>query len=148
MAGRADIPLAFNVEPKEALKRDLERFASGIDALVRNLPADYVERNKSATRAVITSAAFGQVNRAGPRNGETQRIQLPRPDLKNTGREIMVSRTTTTGTVILDAIGCLVNGSASFGMRQHIHFVRLMFDGENYYTNDPGCVGWDGTVTP
>lgn len=148
MPSRIDIPLSINTNSPPALKSDLDRLVNEIDRWTRNLPNEYVERDRSASRGTITAVGFGVVNRLGPLDGEILNVQLPRPDPKNGGRRLVVVRATTTGMAVLRAVGCTINGAAYFGLRSHVHFVDVLFDGENYFTDDPGAVGWDGTVTP
>jgi hypothetical protein len=148
MAAQSAIPLSFDTEDPEALKRDLERLSSGLSAYLGGITgqphAAVVQPRLRSLPLNSTKAAFGFITPVAlPNTDDVLNISLPRPEARNGGLSCIVARSTTTGTIHLSAPGSLVNGVSIATLVNSIGFYELLFDGQNYYTAPGGtAVEW------
>lgn len=125
------------------LKRELERFAAALykytqDADIRYEPRPTVSRLYDSGTATL-SAAFDVITRVAPQASAVVTVQLPRPDPKNGGRRVIVQRANTSGAIVLSPLGCTINGYDRLLIAALPHYITARFDGENYFTDLPGC---------
>ena len=148
MGAQSSIPLTYDTENPEALKRELERLSSSLTAYFGGLTgsphAAVVQPRLRALPLNTPKAAFGFITPVAlPNTDDVLDIALPRPDPRNGGLSLVVTRSATTGTIHLSAPGCLVNGVALATLVNSIGFYEVLFDGTNYYTAPGGtAVEW------
>lgn len=143
MPAKIDIPLAFRAA-ESALKIELERFAGGIYRYTQDA-ALFFEPKPTVSKIYETgtiSAAFDAITRVAPRADETVTVQLPRPDSKQGGRRLFVQRMNTLGAIVLSPLGCTVNTYDRIVLSALPGYITARFDGENYFTDLPGCADW------
>lgn len=124
------LPKTFPTDPV-ALKATLERLSQELDAYLRQI-AQTTEQTPALSLINPGSLIFGGVARVSVADGVTGAIQLPRPDAKMVGKKCTIQRLSTTGEILVYAVGCLVAGQQRYRMANDIHFVEFLFDGDFY----------------
>lgn len=134
--------LVFNVDDKSALKRDLERSAK----LQRDYSLSLVKTAQPLPdNAPANTLCFDHATRVALMPGDTLALQLPRPDVANGNRTLYVKRETSTGTCVIRAVGCLLNGHATQTLPAEIGLYGIFFDSANYFSTRPLATDWSGT---
>lgn len=144
MGSKVDIPLVYNVRDPDALKRDLERFATGVDQFAKNAALTLEPVPAVNKLDLAPKLAFGTITKVAPTVGTPLLLQLPQPDPKDGGRHLTIERTNTLGTAYVLAIGCLVNGLASGLLPSALGFYDILFDGQDYYCSPQLAMDWGG----
>lgn len=144
MAAQNGIPLTWNVENPVQLKRDLDRLSSVLAAYHATLTgqphAAQVQARLQMLPLNTPKASFGFITPVSlAKTTDVLNIALPRPDPRNAGLIFAIRRSSTVGTIILSAAGCLANGFTDVELSSEIACTVGLFDGENYYF-PPGSV--------
>ena len=139
MASPLNIPKTFTTADVVALKGELERMSQELDRYLRSL-VDTTVAVPVATKPNQAFLAFGQVVRVDVTDGSTLSMQLPRPDPAQIGKKCAVRRSSTTGEVLVYAVGCLVGGAERYRLANDIHFVEFLFDGDYFPSRSGGGV--------
>lgn len=135
MPSPLNIPQRFSAE--EPLKGELERQAQEIDKYLRGL-ADTTAPVPTLGGINQPLMAFGRLTRVNVLDGETLALQLPLPDPANFGKRCGLLRTSTTGQILVYAVGCLVAGAERYRMANDIHVVEFTLAGD-YYPSRAGA---------
>ena len=143
MSARQGFPLSFTVDDPVRLKSDLDRLGAFLATYFSSLtgPVEQAQVQRRLQKLPLNSAraAFGFITPVSLSNAtDVLRIALPRPDVRNAGLLLAISRSRTEGTIKLSAPGCTVNGFDFVELVNDIAFTWVMFDGENYLTT-PGA---------
>ncbi len=146
MAAQVSIPLSLPRDP-EAQRRELERMTAALSTYFAGFTgqphAGTVARRYKKRPLNDTKAAFWEITPVAlPNSTDELVIALPPPDPRNAGLKLIVARQTTTGTIVLSAAGCLINGQKTVEVVNELGFVEGLFDGENYLT-PPGTTSWE-----
>lgn len=143
MPAKIIIPLVFQ-GAEAVLKRELERLADGIYRWTQDADLRYEPRPTVSPISISGTiyAAFDVITRVQPLDEETVTVQLPRPDARNGGRRLFVQRLNTAGAIVLSPLDCTVNSYDRLVLSALPGLVTVRFDGENYYTDAPGCADW------
>jgi hypothetical protein len=136
MPSPVNLPKTFATDDPKKLKTELERLSQELDKYVRGL-SDTVQFVPAVVGPNPTSLAFGQIAQVNVTDGSTLVMKLPRPDPTKVGKRCGVRRASTTGEVLIYAVGCLVGGAERYRMANDIHYVEFLYDGD-YYPSKPG----------
>ncbi len=128
MPSPLNIPKTFTTDDALRLKSELERLSQEIDLYLRGLTATNIPLSQLNSPML----AFDQVARVNVTDGSALVLKLPRPDPKNIGRKCGIRRSSTTGEVLIYAVGCLVGGAERYRMANDVHFVEFLFDGDYF----------------
>lgn len=141
-----DIPTTFPDAQPQGLKRDLERFSNSVIAFGK----DAGQRFGARISPLAKTADALSFDLAVPFNllaGQTVSVPLPRPDPKNGGLSCWLVRKSPLGTLVVRAIGCTVDGAASYTVPSAAGTTQFFFDGSNYWTNRSTGGAGSGDVT-
>ena len=144
MPAQTSIPLAFHTDDPDRLKSELERLVSVLTTYFAGITgkphAALVQRRLQKRPLNDTTAAFGYITPVSLVNStDVLRISLPRPDPRNAGLMLAISRDSTAGTVELSAPNCLVNGFEIAELMGDIAMTPIWFSGANYFA-PPGTL--------
>lgn len=133
MAAKILTSLTFQGKTIEELRRECSEFSQNLYDFVNGLVRDFAARPRVSD---LNPAAigFGQMAKFSLAFGQILDVQLPRPNPLNGGLMIHVVRVTATGTIVLHAVDCLINGFDSAWLPASVGLHVIAFDGENYYS--------------
>lgn len=142
-----DIPAKLDIETERARQKNLDRLTDGVIRFASDVGRTYSPR-PDATAPVTTgttSAAYDVITRVAPAQSDTVvTVQLPQPQTADGGRPLIVARTNYNGAIILKPLGgATLNGLSRLMMFGTPGIARIMFDGQNFYTDYQGALAWD-----
>lgn len=143
MAARIDIPLTFPDGAPPPLKRDLERLARGVYEYAQAAPRLFAARPapQAQTQAAL---AFDATVPFSLLDGDGVKVALPRPKTENGGRKCGLIRKSSTGVILVFALGCMIDGADRYRLSHAIGYTGFFFDGENYWSSRAGVAEWGG----
>lgn len=131
-----DLPLTFP-GADAALRRDLERLASGLNHYLKDASIVFVPRWQNGARNP-EAAAFGVAIVINLVSGQEHDFTLPRPNTLFGGQELLIVRQTATGTARAHPVGCTVDAEDVYQVPNAPGAYRLFFDGQNYWSYRQG----------
>jgi hypothetical protein len=132
-----DLPLTFP-GADAALRRDLERLAAGLDRYLKDASIVFVPR--WANGAINpTSAQFGVAVVINLTSTQEHDFTLPRPNVADGGRELLIIRQTATGVARAHPVGCTVDAEDVYQLPNAPGAYRLFFDGTNFWSYRQGA---------
>lgn len=141
MGAKADFPTTFTVTEPAQLKRDLDRLGQGLYKYTQDASLAFQPVPDVSPPQVL---AFGTTTRIALAPGTTLQLQLPQPDVKNGRKQLYIKRETTTGTVYVRGVGCLINGHSSQLLPAQPGLYTIFFDAVNYYSQPALAADWGG----
>jgi hypothetical protein len=141
MGQKIDIPLVYTTTDPNALARDLNRLAKGIDQYTLQAAKDFRLIPDPLTTPVL---AFDMTTRIALNSGDNLVLQLPQPDVKNGQRALYIKRETIVGNCIIKGVGCTINGRSSKLLPAAPGLYTITFDGANYFSNPQLAADWGG----
>jgi hypothetical protein len=139
-----NIPRSFDPNNAAKLKHDLERMATSLDEYTRKQSAktEQVLDISEVTANGPVVAEFGRMTRVAPADGYVVVARLPLPERVNGGKTLAIARLVTTGSVLIVPSGALINGMSRVLMVNSISVVYVVFDGQNYFTENGTSIPW------